>query len=139
MSALLSESALDVDRSLMVTVGDGNRLKGIHPTEKRLVIGAVPSTESEFEDHRRAYRHLTVGDKRRHRSRYRWLRESGEDTRVGKERGPCQLTASTPRPLGRLEIEPTLLSQERHEFHPAPRIDDLPQRGIDGVTQRRRA
>ena len=137
MLATGGESRLDLKDAPVVSVGRWHGREGGQAIGQGVVVLAAPGGVPELEGNRPADGHPALYGEGREGGGDGRLRQPGEDGGIGEVPGPGHLGAA-PRAVDAVEVEPSLLGEDRNQLEPASGMHDLPKRGVDRVAQRRR-
>jgi hypothetical protein len=122
---------LDLQCSLVISIGGGYCRKRLQPVGYLPVVVGVSGGVAEFECDRVAQRYLSPRGKWYKRRGDGRLCQPCEDAGVDQVSDALHLFVGTPRPFSVLEIESALLAEQGDQFEPTPGVDDLAQGSID--------
>jgi hypothetical protein len=138
MLAAGCKRGLDLQCSLVISIGGGYCGKRPQPVGHLPVVVGVSGGVAEFECDRVAERNLSP------RSKWCKCRGDGrlgqpcEDAGVDQISDACHLFVGTPRSFGVFEVESAFLAEQGDQLQPTPGVDDLAQGSIDRRPQGRR-
>ncbi len=134
-----SPGPLGLRDASMIGVRDGHRWEGVPTVCDRLVVIAIARCVADLECHGCAPRHSPCRSERSELGSHARLRQPGEYAGVHQVCHRSHLLAGSPGVLGGGEVESSILAEHRHQLEASPGMDDLVERGIDGLAQRGRA
>jgi hypothetical protein len=127
--------ALYLNSPSMIGVSHSYRRKGCEAVRKLAVVGRGPGRVTEFKGHGWAHGDLSLccqGCECRGDSGFR---QTSEHARVRQIPRPRHLRAVTPSLVCRIEVEASVLAEERDEFESTLGVYNFSECGVDGVSE----